>query len=213
MTTAVRKSVTITVVFGLVAALAALAAALLAPTRSAASVSLAVNRINRQDTAQYQFDEYYALQASNLFAETVVSWFSTPSIVQEIYRRAKVEPKITSLDELASRFKTRKPSSQNIVIRFTADDRATAEALSTALTDVVRERTSALNQSADRKALFEIVSPEPVITEARPNAPIQTAAGLLAGLLIGGLVATLPQYLSLGSSPAGARLSDGDDRR
>lgn len=179
----------------LVGGAVAVAVAVLSPTTFDTSISFSVNRINRQETKEYQFDEYYALQASNLFAETVVSWFATPSIVQEIYERAAVDPRIRSIDELASRLKTRKPSSQNIVVRFREEQREDAAALVAALTDIAEERTAALNQSADRKALFELVTAKPVIVERRPNVLLAAAAGLLAGLFISSLLVSLAAYL------------------
>jgi hypothetical protein len=78
------------------------------------SVSFAVNRINSQSTAEYQYDGYYALQAADLFAQTVVSWFSTPSVLREVYDQASMDPEITTVSSLANRFKVKKYSAQNI---------------------------------------------------------------------------------------------------
>ena len=71
------------------------------------SISFAVNRTSRQETTDFQFDGYYAIQAADLFSKTIVSWFSTPSILLEMYRNAGIEPTIGSIDSFSNAFKTR----------------------------------------------------------------------------------------------------------
>ena len=58
------------------------------PAKYDASVALNVIRVNREETGDYQYDGFYAIQASNLFAETIVSWLETPAVVKEIYEQS-----------------------------------------------------------------------------------------------------------------------------
>ena len=55
------------------------------PVNFDTSISFSINRINKQKTEEYQYDDYYAIQASDLFSQTVMSWFLTPSVLLEIY--------------------------------------------------------------------------------------------------------------------------------
>lgn len=166
------------------------------PVTHKASLAFTVNRINKQDTLDYQYDGYYAIQASDLFSQTVVSWFLTPSFVLEVYDRAEVAPAIDSLEKFTSRFKTRKYSAQNIVVAFTERDEQTAEGISAAVVSLVEERAAELNQTSDRKALFEVVGSQPVIVEQRPSVVINSVIGLVAGLLIGFGFVYLRRYLT-----------------
>ncbi|MBU0707146.1 hypothetical protein KKG41_02110 [Patescibacteria group bacterium] len=154
------------------------------PTKYKTSISFAVNRINKQETADYQFDGYYAIQASDLFSQTVVSWFYTPSVLMEIYDLAEVEPNITTLERFTNRFKTKKYSSQNIVVIFQERDHTTAEKISQSIISTVQERGAELNRTSDQKALFEIVGSTPVIVEQKPMLILNTVVGLVVGLFL-----------------------------
>lgn len=145
------------------------------------SLSLQVNRINRELTPYYD-DSYFGIQASDLFSQTVISWFLTPSVLQEIYTRAGVDSNITSLEHLAKRFSTKKYSPQNIVVLFRERDTATAKKLSDALVSVVQERTKRINTTADNKALFEIVPGEAVTVQTDPRKEFAALLGAVIGV-------------------------------
>lgn len=135
------------------------------PVKYESSLSFSVNQVNKQETTDYQFDGYYAIQASDLFSETIVSWFQTPSFLLEVYNKAGVDPRITSLDGFTSRFKMRKFSSQNLVLKFTEVSEEEAMKLSDAIIQHVEERAGELNQNAELEALFEVVGSDPVIVK------------------------------------------------
>jgi len=159
------------------------------------SISFAVNRTSRQETPDYQFDGYYAIQAADLFSQTIVSWFSTPSVLLEMYESAGIDPEITSIDSFSNKFKTRKYSPQNIVLRFSEATHDRAEQISESIINTARARASALNRASDQEALFEVVASDPVIVEKQPNVPLKTVLGLISGLIIGLIIAIGIHYL------------------
>lgn len=138
------------------------------PTHYTTSMSFAINRVNKEQTTQYQYDGYYALQAADLFSQTVVSWLDTPSVLEGIYARAGATMPRT-LGGLSSVFKTKKYSAQNIVVTFNTPTREEAERLSIAASDEIASRTSSVNRNADDKAIFEVITSKPVTELARPN--------------------------------------------
>ncbi len=185
----VRRNLAILIVFPVIFAAASFLFSYYQPKQFKTSISFAVNRINKQTTADYQYDGYYAIQASDLFSQTVVSWFFTPSVLLEIYEDAGVEPNITSLERFTNRFKAKKYSSQNIVVAYKERDHETAEKLAASIINTVQERGSELNQSAEQEALFEIVGSTPVIDEQEPNLILNSLIGLIFGFCAGlGLV-------------------------
>lgn len=159
------------------------------------SIAFSVNRTNRQDTPDYQYDGYYAIQAADLFSQTIVSWFSTPSVLLEMYRNAGIEPVIHSIDAFSNQFKTRKYSSQNIVVRFSEETRERAGQISSSVIETAQERAKELNRSNSDEALFDVVASEPVIVEKQPNIPFSTILGLIAGAIIGLVAAIGLHYL------------------
>jgi hypothetical protein len=139
----------------IVGVLSALGFSYMKPITYDTSISFSINRINRQDTAEYQYDGYYAIQASDLFSQTVMSWFMTPSVLLEMYDQAGIDPQIKSLTDLTSRFKTKKYSPQNIVVKFSERDQETATKISAAIVTVVEKKGAIANQTSDQKALLE----------------------------------------------------------
>ncbi|MFA6391929.1 MAG: hypothetical protein WCW66_04240 [Patescibacteria group bacterium] len=178
-----RKSRVFIITFTLLVALGAFLVTNYRPVTYASSISFAVNRINKQDTPYYD-DSYFGIQASDLFSQTVISWFLTPSVLLDIYENGDVDPKIESLEKFANRFKTKKYSPQNIVVRFNERDEETANKISQAVILVVEEKAVTINQTADNKALFEIVGEKPVIVKNDPQIILTTIIGFIVGLVL-----------------------------
>lgn len=168
----------------LVATAAAFIFSYVTPAYYDTSLSFSINRINRQETPQYQYDGYYAIQASDLFSQTVMSWFMTPSVLLEIYDKAKIDPQISSIEMLTSRFKTKQFSPQNIVVRYKERDHETAAKIAAAIGDVIEANATVANQTADQKALFEVVGAKPVIVERKPIIWLNTLIGFVGGFIL-----------------------------
>jgi capsular polysaccharide biosynthesis protein len=177
-----------------VAIVASLVFTLTTPKYYDTSISFSINRINRQTTTEYQYDGYYAIQASDLFSQTVMSWFLTPSVLLEIYQKADIDPMIVSLEDLSARFKTKKYSPQNIVVRFKERDTQTAERISQAIIDIVQSKASLSNQTSDSQALFEVIGSKPVIVEKKPNIWLNMIIGFLAGIIFSIIIAYLVDF-------------------
>lgn len=172
-------------VLAIIGAVLAVAFALTRPTEFTASLAIGINRVHKQETQDYQYDGYYAIQASDLVSQTVVSWLQTPSILLEVYRAAGVSAEPSTLTSLRARFRTRKYSPQNIVIEFREHDRATAEKVAVSLTEVLKERLGLLNRNEKGEALFELAGTAPVIIATKPNPVLLGVLGALTGFLVG----------------------------
>jgi ElaB/YqjD/DUF883 family membrane-anchored ribosome-binding protein len=181
----VRRSGALVLLTTVVAGGVAAAVASAQPKAVETSITFAVNRVNREPTPDYQYDGYYALQAADLFAQTVVSWLSTPAVVRDIYAEADIPVNARSLADYSGRFRTKKYSAQNITVRFTEADESTARTVATAVVATLQERTASLNETSDEKSIFALEASDPVVSIQRP--PVGTAAtiGALAGLLLG----------------------------
>ncbi len=164
------------------------------------SISFTVNRINRQNTQYYEYDGFYAIQASDLFAANVVSWFMTPSFLLEIYDQANLDPQITSLERFANRFKTKQFSSQNIVVRFREETDERARKISEAIINKVETKSAQLNKTADDKSLFEVVGSKPVIVEKKANIWLSTLIGLVSGFILAVIIVYLKRYFKAENS-------------
>ncbi len=161
------------------------------------SLSIAVNRVNVQETPDYQFDGYYAIQASDLFSQTLLSWFLTPSVLVEFYDHAGLDPQMTTLHEVVSRFRARKFAAQNIVIQFTEQTEERARKLAAAITEVVQERSRSLEKSPQGTATFDVVPAQPVIVAVKPDVLLALLAAFVSSILLGVAGISILRYLSV----------------
>ena len=192
----IKKKIGIILVLTLITTVSAFLFAYYRPTSYASSISFSVNRINKQTTDYYEYDGYYSIQASDLFSQTIISWFMTPSVLLEIYEKAGLDPHITSLEKFANRFNTKKYSAQNIVVTFGESNQERAQKLSEAVIEVVESDASKLNQTHDQKALFEIVGSKPVIVENKPNIILITIVGFVAGIILSLIIIYIIKYFA-----------------
>lgn len=176
---------TLLIVFVVVATAGTFIVSMQAKPKYLTSLSIAVNRVNRQTTVDYQYDGYYALQASDLFSQTLLSWFLTPSVLLDFYQKAGVDPHITTTNELVSRFRARKFAAQNIVIQFTDANRDTAQKLADGISAVVHDRSASLDKTSSGDATFDVVPSQAVIVEAKPNVLLNTLAAFVASIFFG----------------------------
>ncbi|MCH7492262.1 hypothetical protein IID19_01555 [Patescibacteria group bacterium] len=159
------------------------------------SIAFSINRTIIQDTEEYQYDGYYAIQAADLFSQTVMSWFLTPSVLLEIYEKAGIDPEISSIEEITSRFKARKYSPQNIVVRYKERDSETATKIATAIISVIEHRGSLANQTIDEQSLFEVKGATPVIVKRTPVIWLVGLIGLISGFVLSTVAAYSIEYL------------------
>ncbi len=158
------------------------------------SISFSVNRVNRQTTEYYEYDGYYAISAAELFSQTLMSWFMTPSVLLEIYEQAEVDPQIKSLSSFASRFRARQYASQNIVVSFKEKDQAKATKISNAVVNIVQTKAADLNKTSDQKSIFEVVGSKPVIVEQKLSYWLAGVISLLCGLIVSIILVYLFRY-------------------
>lgn len=154
------------------------------PKHYTTSISFAVNTVASTQANEYQYGGYYALQAADLFSQTVVSWLQTPSVLVSIYSRANLPTDVNSLSSLTSRFKTKKYSAQNIVVTYSSPTESEAHKLATALSTEISTRTASLNQNAQNKSQFEVVAGDPVVVLAHPNPVLIAAASAVVALTL-----------------------------
>ncbi|MBI4426638.1 MAG: hypothetical protein HY567_03595 [Candidatus Kerfeldbacteria bacterium] len=160
------------------------------------SISFSVNRINKEATTDYQYDGFYALQAADLFAQTVVSWLQTPSVLVEIYDRAGISSNAAPLRTLTSRFKTKKYSAQNIVVTYSTPTEEEGQRIAKALTDVLSARTAAVNRTAAGEALFEVPAAKPVVVKATPDPWLVGVLAVVIGVTLSIFLIPLVDYLA-----------------
>ncbi len=167
------------------------AVALLIPPRVNVSLAFTIAERARQQTQDYSYDGYYVIRASELIADTLISWFSTPSVIKQIYAEADVPFSDAQAFAAAGRaFRAKKFSSQNVVVTFSAPDQATAAKLADATAKTLSARADGLVASSSDNSLFAVTAAPPVIAPSE----IPPARAGLAGLFVGAFLGLALAY-------------------
>ena len=157
----------------------------LTPQTFDAAVNLTIERVNPKATADYQYDGYYIQQATDDMAQTMVSWLATPAVLVDIYESAGLGLTLRSLDEVSRVFQARKYSKQNVGLKITDRDQASAEKLATAAAAKIEQRVSQINLDSEGQPMFAVTSSKPVVLPRQPNWLLLGGLGLIAGCLVG----------------------------
>ena len=105
------------------------------PSQYRISLSFTITQTAPQETADYQYDGYYAIQSAQLVGDTVASWLRTPVVVFNIYERAQSPAPSQSLSRLTARFRTTNAAPQQVLVTFADSSEETGRLLAEAIVD------------------------------------------------------------------------------
>ncbi len=149
------------------------------------SLTINITRLGNQNTQNYQYDDFYRLQADEKFAETLVRWVTNPRIVKDTYSGAGIETANFSLTKLAQSFSAQKQSSQVVVVHFVAPNKSTAEKIATSLSKNITYSTQELNIKQQEKNWFYLIFKKPVIVKHIFNYKLIFLITLAVGIFLG----------------------------
>jgi len=169
------------------------------PASFTASTTFTVNKSSVLDQSQisyYLFDNYYNVQSAGLFSQIVTTWFESPALVKEIYEKAGLDVPQVSQRKLSKTFKAVREEPATINVTISGEDKEQLDKLINAAAAVLQEKTNELGKNAD--SFYEIAKFNPIVTENKVNLWLNTLIGLLAGVLIGALIALAIDYFKAG---------------
>lgn len=146
-------------------------------------------------TPYYQFDGYYTQQSSGFFADTVMNWLQSPSVVSDIYSQAGLStPKVRNVSQLSKIFTVKKYPPATLGITLTSDDPDQAKKLLTASADVLKKLTDETNTS-NTTEMFILRSSKPVSSEIKPFWTLDIIVAAVLGLIVTTFIALLNHYM------------------
>lgn len=165
------------------------------PTSYTASTTFTVNKSSSLEQSKinyYLFDNYYNVQSSALFSQIVALWFESPALVKEIYQKAGIELPNISQKALGKTFKAvrEEPAIINVIISGT--DQEKLDKLMNAAYDVLQAKTNELGKNDT--SFYELAKFTPIVTKDQPSLILNTIVGLIAGILLGALIAMAIEY-------------------
>lgn len=163
------------------------------PTRYQVFLEVETKRINRPATPDYQYDEYYAIEAANLITETINSWFQSKNFSQRIFRLAGFDE--DQLPKPQRFWGTKKLSAQNLEIKIRADNKNTAEELAKIIQKEIETKVSQLNLDQEGRPTFQTdieIGPSEVVKTNLLNLILASLAG---GVFLGIFLSLALYYL------------------
>ncbi len=183
--TLIGKHLTTFIIIVILTTLTAFLFTKLQPTTYTAQTTVTVNRTSALKQNQvdfYLYDNYYNLQATQLFSQIVANWLASPSFVKEVYQKAGVNIPDVSKDQLAKTFKTTLQMPATIVINLDGTSRDELNKLINATPDVLSQEATNLSNS---DSTYQITKLSPIIIQNKPNTKLNTAVGLVCGIILG----------------------------
>lgn len=165
------------------------------PEKLETSVAIAIAREGKQETQDYKYDGFYSLQASELFADTVVSWFLSPEIVNSIYDGAGIDLGDKTLRELSRVFDAEKMASQNVLIKFTASNSNEASQVVDSMKTILSERTQILNKANSEDAKFTVIIKDPITVSHKVKIWVVTLISIVVSFFVSLFIAFLFEYI------------------
>lgn len=145
-------------------------------------VSLNVKRTETENTANYQYDQYYRLLADESFSNTVLLWLKDPETVAVVLEKAGVKGKSQSSQALEGIFQGKKLSANYSQLRFAGFAPAQAEKLVRAWQEILNKKIEELNQKKNPETnWFSVILGKPMTGFYVPNYPLIFLVGLIVG--------------------------------
>lgn len=166
----------------------------LTPKSYDAALTLSVHRINREKTEDFQYDNYYAIQAAELLCNTVVNWLATSDVALSIFDKADIAPDVEGLAKLSRKFKARQLSSHAARVEFRYKDQEGANKLATSLINVVQDKVKNIEKTSKDEPSFGIQASSPIVMEHKIDPLLASVCGLVCGLFVGIGLAFLFEY-------------------
>lgn len=159
---------------GVLTAFVSVVAVTAQPDKHQQNSSLLLSLRDGKTLTDYDYDQFYTLQAADLYASNIVSWMNSVEVNESIRQQAaSPDGRIRG-----------KRTGGTIELTATAPDPTQASALISAATALITDRTKTLAAGENRSS-FEVVA-RPLGNELVESNAVQAGlAGLLAGLLFG----------------------------
>ena len=163
--------------------------------RYQATLLLNIGREGVQQTEQYTYDHFYRLQADERFADTVVRWFGSPRVVEDIYDATGLRVSDDNARDMEHIFVAKRLSSQMIEVTYTDSDTKTLKKIAEASVIVLNRYTKSLNENTMEQGWFVVLGSDPVTRDMRVSFVLAVIVGCGVGIFVGFWLALFSHYI------------------
>lgn len=169
------------------------------PQRFESNTLLTIGRTENKAISgetDYQYDNFYRLQADERFGDTLVRLLATPQVTQDIFQEAGLKNNVPE----GGYFTGRKLSAQIVEVTFTEGDQAKLEALAKSVPTVLNRYTSELDAKENGQGnWFRVIASEPVVSDARIDSAQALAIAFFFGIFLGFWIILAKHYIQTDS--------------
>ncbi|MCK4636124.1 MAG: hypothetical protein KAT32_04640 [Candidatus Moranbacteria bacterium] len=166
------------------------------PENYKASLTLNVSRGSKSNVDEYNYGDFYRLQADSRFADTVVRWLESPRVVQNIlYNFSGQNSSFVFNDkQLRGFFSAKRMSSQVIDVTFIVSQKKDAKIISDDLKGIINSEAERLNEKQKQDGWFVVLGDEPVVSSDEKGWLFLLALTGMMGLFVGFVVVMFRHY-------------------
>jgi len=168
----------------------------LQPTRYETSLSLLLSKDKSQQTDDFKYDGYYALEASATLADSIVQWVKSPELVNSVYQKAEVDGVFGNLKSYTKKFTAKKMSSQFVEVKFETNNVEEAEKISVAIIEEIDNKVEKLEKDSEGEVAFLVSNEEPIIIQKQKNILLNSMIGFVSGIFFGIFFVFFRRYFS-----------------
>jgi len=192
----IKQNIRLVLVVAVLTALFSFIFSVIQPVKHETSLSLLIGKNKTQQTDDFKYDGYYALQASEIIADSIQQWIKSPEIVSAVYQKARIDSDFKNIKGYTKKFTAKKMSSQYVEVKFNAATEEGAEKISQAIVEVINNKVEALEKNSEGEVAFFIESGEPIIIKSKPDLLFNLFIGFISGLVLGVFAVFGREYFS-----------------
>lgn len=131
---------------------------------------------SRQETPDYRYDDYYAISAMDLFAQTLAAWIKTPETISTAYRASGLTPPSDDANKLIRSVEASRQAPQLVSVTVRASTADQTQQLAFGLIAVTKDSIERLQAASQPALRFNIVASEPWLGKKSISTPVIVAA-------------------------------------
>lgn len=143
----------------------------------------------------FSYDDYYAWQSSTAFADTVVSWLGDPANITEIYAKTNSTINTGGLKNYSKLFTVKKQLPSTVVVSIDSRDKNEVENLLAGAQEFIKAKTADwINRGIIQNTAIDVNNS--IIVTQKPAVALNSALGLVAGIIIGLVLVFFVDYMT-----------------
>ncbi|MEA1937156.1 MAG: Wzz/FepE/Etk N-terminal domain-containing protein [Patescibacteria group bacterium] len=190
----IKRKTKLILTVAMITGLSAFLFSVVQPIKYEISLSLFVNKDKTQETDDFKYDGYYALQAGEIITGSIAEWLKSPELVDAIYQEAGAERNFKDLKSYTKKFTVKKMSAQYVEVKFKTNSKEDAEKISVAVVKIVGSKVKTLGENSEQEISFLIENEKPIIIESKPDAFFNLIVGLVSGFVLGIFAVFVKEY-------------------